>query len=65
MAALPERAKPPFCPLWVAAFISGAGPTVLALHTGDESEVAELARAAGEKFEAKAIEVSPSGAVIL
>ena len=49
----------------VAAFISGAGPTVLALHTGDESEVAELARAAGEKFAAKAIEVSPSGAVIL
>jgi len=34
----------------VAAFISGAGPTVLVLHTGGESEAAELAHAAGEKF---------------
>ena len=34
----------------VAAFISGAGPTVLALHTGSESDVAELIRAAGSKF---------------
>ncbi|MEJ6607711.1 MAG: homoserine kinase [Candidatus Planktophila sp.] len=49
----------------VAAFISGAGPTVLVLHTGNESEAAELARAAGDKFEAKAIEISPTGVVIL
>jgi homoserine kinase len=49
----------------VAAFISGAGPTVLALHTGNESEVAELIRAAGTKFEAKSLEIARSGAAIL
>ena len=49
----------------VAAFISGAGPTVLALHTGTEADVAELSRAAGSKFEAKSLEISRSGATIL
>jgi homoserine kinase len=49
----------------VAAFISGAGPTVLALHTGSESDVAELIRAAGGKFEAKSLEISRTGATIL
>ncbi len=49
----------------VAAFISGAGPTVLALHTGNESDVAELIRAAGFKFEAKSLEIARSGATIL
>ena len=49
----------------VAAFISGAGPTVLALHTGNESDVAELIRAAGSKFEAKSLEISRSGAELL
>ena len=49
----------------VAAFISGAGPTVLALHTGNESDVAELIRAAGTKFEAKSLEIARSGAMIL
>ncbi|CAN2180204.1 ThrB Homoserine kinase [Candidatus Nanopelagicaceae bacterium] len=49
----------------VAAFISGAGPTVLALHTGSESGVAELIRAAGSKFEAKSLEISRTGALIL
>lgn len=49
----------------VAACISGAGPTVLALHTGNESDVAELSRAAGAKFEAKSLEISRTGAVIL
>ena len=49
----------------VAAFISGAGPTVLALHTGNESDVAELIRAAGSKFEAKSLEISRSGAQLL
>jgi homoserine kinase len=49
----------------VAAFISGAGPTVLALHTGSESDVAELIRAAGSKFEAKSLEISRTGATIL
>ena len=49
----------------VAAFISGAGPTVLALHTGNESDVAELIRAAGTKFEAKSLEIARAGATIL
>jgi homoserine kinase len=49
----------------VAAFISGAGPTVLALHTGSESDVAELIRAAGSKFEAKSLEISRAGAELL
>jgi homoserine kinase len=49
----------------VAAFISGAGPTVLALHTGSESDVAELIRAAGNKFEAKSLEISRTGAQLL
>jgi homoserine kinase len=49
----------------VAAFISGAGPTVLALHTGSESDVAELIRAAGSKFEAKSLEISRTGAMVL
>jgi homoserine kinase len=49
----------------VAAFISGAGPTVLALHTGSESDVAELIRAAGGKFEAKSLEISRRGAELL
>ena len=49
----------------VAAFISGAGPTVLALHTGSEADVAELSRAAGSKFEAKSLEISRTGAELL
>jgi homoserine kinase len=49
----------------VAAFISGAGPTVLALHTGSESDVAELIRAAGNKFEGKSVEISRTGAELL
>ena len=49
----------------VAAFISGAGPTVLALHTGSEADVAELIRAAGSKFEAKSLEISRTGAELL
>lgn len=49
----------------VAAFLSGAGPTVLALHTGNESDVAELIRAAGSKFEAKSLEISRTGAELL
>jgi homoserine kinase len=49
----------------VAAFISGAGPTVLALHTGSEADVAELIRAAGSKFEAKSLEISRTGAMAI
>jgi homoserine kinase len=49
----------------VAAFISGAGPTVLVLHTGDPSEVAELQRAAGSHFALQPLAVSPGGTQIL
>ena len=45
----------------VAAFISGAGPTVLVLHTGGESEAAELERAAGEKFGMISLGISRTG----
>lgn len=49
----------------VAAFISGAGPTVLVLHTGDPSEVAELQRAAGDTFALHALEISAIGAGVV
>ena len=49
----------------VAAFISGAGPTVLALHAGNDVDAAELIRAAGSKFEAKPLEISAFGATLL
>lgn len=49
----------------VAAFISGAGPTVLVLHTGGAAEVEELTRAGGEKFSAMALGVSRSGASLI
>ncbi|CAB4664220.1 MAG: homoserine kinase [Actinobacteria bacterium] len=49
----------------VAAFISGAGPTVLVLHLGDAKEIVELTRVAGENFEVKQLEISASGAAVL
>jgi homoserine kinase len=49
----------------VAAFISGAGPTVLVLHTGSEADVAELIKSAGSKFEAKPLEISATGASLI
>lgn len=49
----------------VAAFISGAGPTVLALHTGDQSEIDELLRAGGAKFDALPLEIAARGATLL
>ena len=49
----------------VAAFISGAGPTVLVLHSGGSAESAELERVAGEKFTAKVLDISPTGAALL
>ena len=49
----------------VAAFISGAGPTVLALHTGDANEIAELQRAAGSNFEVKPLGICTTGAGII
>lgn len=45
----------------VAAFISGAGPTVLVLHTGGAADVAELTRAAGPKFSVQEVAISPVG----
>lgn len=49
----------------VAAFISGAGPSVLVLHTGGSAEDHELTRAAGEKFTVVALGLSSSGAAIV
>jgi len=49
----------------VAAFISGAGPTVLALHNGDANEIAELQRAAGSAFEVQALSICTTGAGII
>lgn len=49
----------------VAAFISGAGPTVLVLHTGGESEAAELERAAGDKFQMISLGVSRAGVAVI
>jgi homoserine kinase len=49
----------------VAAFISGAGPSVLALHTGDQSEVEELKLAGGSGFVAHPLEIASQGATLL
>jgi homoserine kinase len=49
----------------VAAFISGAGPSVLALHTGDQSEVEELKVAGGSGFVAYPLEIASHGASLL
>jgi homoserine kinase len=49
----------------VAAFISGAGPTVLVLHTGDQQESEQLMRAGGAKFEAQIMEIAGRGATLL
>ena len=49
----------------IAAFISGAGPTVLALHTLEGSELDDLSRAGGSKFEAKALEIARYGATLV
>lgn len=45
----------------VAAFISGAGPTVLILHTANETEIGELSAACGSHFTAKALKISHKG----
>jgi homoserine kinase len=49
----------------VAAFISGAGPTILVLHTGGSAEVDELTRAAGDTFTAMALGISRAGASLI
>ncbi len=49
----------------VAAFISGAGPTVLVLHTGGPSEAEELRRAAGDKYITTELGIARSGAGVI
>ena len=49
----------------VAAFISGAGPAVLVLHTGGESEAVELERAAGDKFQMISLGISRTGVSVV
>ena len=49
----------------VAAFISGAGPAVLVLHIGGESEAVELERAAGDKFQMIALGISRTGVSVI
>ena len=49
----------------VAAFISGAGPTVLVLHTGGDAEAAELERAAGDRFQMIPLGVSRTGVAVV
>ena len=49
----------------VAAFISGAGPTVLVLHTGGPSEAEELRRAAGDKFIATELGIARQGTNVI
>lgn len=48
----------------VAAFISGAGPTVLALHTGTVADAQEIARAGGASFTVQILGISRVGAHI-
>jgi homoserine kinase len=49
----------------LAAFVSGAGPTVLALHTEGDEETIQLARAGGARFEGKSLEIASRGATLL
>lgn len=49
----------------VAAFISGAGPTVLALHTADQGELEELKLACGKGFTPTVLEIASRGATLL
>ena len=49
----------------VAAFISGAGPSVLVLRTGADDEAAELERAAGERFSMRTLGISRVGAGVI
>ncbi len=45
----------------VAALISGAGPTVVVLDTGEKSEREEIIRAAGSHFTPRELEVAKTG----
>ncbi|MBU3693008.1 MAG: homoserine kinase [Candidatus Nanopelagicaceae bacterium] len=48
----------------VAAMISGAGPSVLVLHTGTSAEHDDIVRSAGEQFQPLDIEIATSGAML-
>jgi homoserine kinase len=48
----------------VAAFISGSGPTVLALHYGSVADAQEIARAGSGSFTSQIVGVSSQGAHI-
>lgn len=45
----------------VAAMVSGAGPSVLVLHTGSDNEVEEIIKAGTGSFTAHKLEISPTG----
>jgi len=49
----------------MAAFISGAGPTVLVLHTGDQEDIAELQRLAGVEFSLTPLSITNTGASVI
>jgi homoserine kinase len=48
----------------VAAMISGAGPSVLVLHTGTSAEHDDIVRSAGEHFQPLDMEIATSGATL-
>lgn len=48
-----------------AAFISGAGPSVLVLHTGGSEEGEILQKAAGEDFSLTPLNISNTGAMVV
>ena len=48
----------------VAAMVSGAGPTVLVLHTSSETEVEEIIKAGAGAFTAHKLAISPSGVAV-
>ncbi len=45
----------------VAAMVSGAGPSIVVLHTATETEIEEMVHAAGTGFTAKSLEISRTG----
>jgi len=48
----------------VAATISGAGPTILVLHTGNQQECDEIVKSAGEHFTPFDLDISSRGAEV-
>jgi len=48
----------------VAAMISGAGPSVLVLHSGTSAEHDDIVRSAGEHFTPMDLDVAIAGATV-